>query len=73
MKRKDKTAQLDRTVLNVSALIEEAETIGPAYWHSRTPEERLQALELMRQRAYGYDPVTVRLQRVIEIVKLKNP
>ena len=54
----------------VERMIEEAETIGPAYWHSRTPQERVWALELMRQKAYGYDPATTRLQRVLEVVDL---
>jgi hypothetical protein len=39
------------------------------YWHSRTPAERLAALEYMRQVAYGYDPAVTRLQRVLEVVE----
>jgi hypothetical protein len=42
------------------------------YWHSRTPQERLAALSLMNQKTYGYDPATVRMKRVIEIVNLKD-
>jgi hypothetical protein len=43
------------------------------YWHSRTPEERLWAVELMRQRAYGYEDHSVpRLERVIEFGTLKD-
>ena len=43
------------------------------FWHSRTPEERIWAVELMRQRAYGYDEHTVpKLQRVIEFATLKH-
>lgn len=42
------------------------------YWHSRTPQERLAALLLMNQKAYGYDPATVRMERVIKIVKRKD-
>ena len=54
-------------------MIEEAERSGPAYWHSRTPQERVLAVELMRQRAYGYDALTApRLQRVLEIVQLRE-
>jgi len=53
-------------------MIEEAERCGSAYWHSRTPQERLEALELMRRRAYGYDQATARLQRVLEIVQPKE-
>jgi hypothetical protein len=30
------------------------------------------ALELMRQKAYGYDPATARVQRVLEIIHLKK-
>jgi hypothetical protein len=45
----------------------------PAFWHSRTPEERIMAMELMRRRAYGYDEHSMpKLQRVIEIVDLKR-
>lgn len=45
----------------------------PAYWHSRTPQERIWAVELMRQRAYGYDENSVpKLQRVIEFAQLKR-
>ena len=45
----------------------------PAFWHSRTPEERLIAVELMRQKKYGYDEHSMpKFQRVIEIVSLKR-
>lgn len=40
------------------------------YWLSKTPDERFEALEILRQIAYGYDPATERLQRVFEVVKL---
>jgi hypothetical protein len=43
------------------------------FWHSRTPEERLIAVELMRQKKYGYDEHSMpKFQRVIEIVSLKR-
>jgi hypothetical protein len=43
------------------------------FWHSRTPQERLWAMELMRQKKYGYDENSVpRIQRVFEVVKLKR-
>jgi len=35
-------------------------------------QERLAALELMRQKAYGYDPATMRLQRVLEITQFRK-
>ena len=40
-----------------------------SYWLSKTPAERIEAVELMRQIIYGYDPSTTRLQRILEIVK----
>jgi hypothetical protein len=64
--------RLDKSVLEVFSSFEEAEAADRAYWHSRTPEERLQAVELMRQSAYGYDPATARLQRVLEIAQLEQ-
>ena len=35
-------------------------------------QERLAALELMRQINYGYDPTTARLERVLEIVEFPS-
>lgn len=56
----------------VGSMIEEAKAGGREYWLSRTPQERMRAVELMRQKAYGYDPATTRIQRVLEIVQLKK-
>jgi hypothetical protein len=63
---------LDRSDPTVFTSSAEGETANRAYWHSRTPQERLAALELMRQKAYGYDPATARLQRVLEITQHKK-
>lgn len=51
-------ARVDRTAFSVSSLAE-AEQADLEYWRQRTPDERLEALELSRQIAFGYDP-TVR-------------
>jgi len=40
-----------------------------SYWLSRTPYERLEAVELMRQIIYGYDPSAIRLQIVLEVTQ----
>jgi hypothetical protein len=37
------------------------------YWLSRPPEERLEAIEILRRQVYGED--TPRLQRVVRIIK----
>lgn len=64
----DKLYKINRTAFSVVTR-EEAHRQDIAYWHSRTPEERLEALESMRQTVYGYDPAVTRLQRILEIVK----
>ena len=60
--------KLDRTAFSVVSL-EEADEDEMAYWLSKTPYERLDALETLRQIFYGYDPTTARLQRVLEITE----
>ena len=52
--------------------LEELMSHDRAYRHSRTPQERVAALLLMNQKAYGYDPATVRMERVIKIVNRKD-
>ena len=59
--------KMDKTAFSVTTLSEKSN--DKEYWLSKTPQERLQALEMMRQINYGYDPVTTRLQRVLEIVE----
>ncbi len=61
------TVKIDKKAFSVASLL--APSDEKAYWLSRTPYERLQAAELMRQIVYGYDPSTTRLQRVLEIAQ----
>ena len=60
--------KLDRTAFSVVSL-EDADNDEMEYWLSKTPYERLDALETLRQIFYGYDPATTRLQRVLEIIE----
>jgi hypothetical protein len=60
--------RLDRSVLETAKLTSRSN--DRQYWLSKTPDERFEALEVLRQIAYGYDPATERLQRVFEVVKL---
>ena len=41
------------------------------YWRSKSFQERLEAIEFLRQIMFGYDPDTERLQRFFEVVKSK--
>jgi len=62
--------RLDRTELT-SCDFHEAEKADRAYWMSKTPQERLAAMEYLRRLAYGESACTARIQRVLEIVE--NP
>ena len=64
------TLKMDKGVLSIISLSEESDE--REYWHSKTPHERLEAVELMRQINYGYDPTTTRLQRVLEVTQLTS-
>lgn len=64
----DQFPKLDRSVFSVVSL-EEADSDEMEFWLSKTPYERLDALETLRQIFYGYDPATTRLQRVLEITQ----
>ena len=63
------TFRMDKTAFSVASLSDESDE--KTYWSSKTPYERLQAVELMRQVIYGYKPSAARLQRFFEIVELK--
>jgi hypothetical protein len=60
--------RLDKTVFSVVTL-EEADDDEVKFWLSKTPYERLDALETLRQIFYGYDTTTTRLQRLFEIAE----
>ncbi len=65
-----KEYRLDRTQVSVARLTDRDDAVE--YWLSRPVEERLQALELLRQTFYGDASVTGGLQRVLEVAELKR-
>lgn len=68
MKTKDSQYKMDKTAFSVTSLLGESDE--KEYWISKTPHERLQALELMRQSIYGYNPSSTRIQRFFEVAEL---
>jgi hypothetical protein len=60
--------RVDRTALSVAKLTDQPDD-DDAYWFSRTPQERLAALELMRRITYG-PAASGRLQRILEVIDL---
>ena len=59
--------RLDKTAISIGPVDDSAER--RAFWHSRTPEERLEAMEQIRELNYGAEACTARLQRVLEVVE----
>ena len=59
--------RLDRSAFSVVSLDEQDD--DGAYWHDKTPEERMRALEYLRRMAYR-NAATARLQRVLSVAQL---
>ena len=64
----DKLPSLNKKIVNVTSLddIEEEKE----YWFSKSPLERIEAIEINRRMIYGRDRVTSRLQRFFETSEL---
>jgi len=56
--------KVNRSVISVGSVFEESDE--KTFWLTKTPLERLEFVELYREIAFGYDPFTTRLQRVLE-------
>jgi hypothetical protein len=59
---------IDRTAFSVVTFSEKQED-EKTYWLSKTPHDRLEAVEITRRILYGYDSATARLQRVFEVAE----
>jgi hypothetical protein len=64
----DKLPRINKKIVNVTDLndIEEEKR----YWFSKSPFERIEAIEINRRMIYGQDRVTSRLQRFFETAEL---
>jgi hypothetical protein len=60
--------RMDKTAFSVSSLDDESDEKD--YWLAKTPYERLEAIEIMRQIIYGYNPSSTRLQRLLTVAQL---
>jgi hypothetical protein len=60
-------SRVDKTAFSVVPLCEADDEA--AYWLTKTPQERLQPVELTRQTLYGYSVPPPRLQRVLTIAQ----
>jgi hypothetical protein len=64
--------RVDRTKVTVFNSFEDRDRADREYWKSLSPEERLTALEMMRQIAYGYDEGQRGLQGFFEVAERKK-
>jgi hypothetical protein len=64
----DKLPRLDKTIVKVGALNDIQEE--KEYWLSKSPFERIEAIEIIRRMVYGQDRVTSGLQRFLEVAEL---
>ena len=62
--------RMDKTHFSSAGLTDE--TDEATFWQAQTPQARLEALELMRQVMYGYDPSTARLERFFVFSQLER-
>ena len=63
------TNKIDKSAFSIVDLHESGDE--KKYWSSKSPQERVQAIEIMRKILYGEDATTARLQRILEITELK--
>lgn len=64
--------RLDRSVLTIGDLRGQDAKSEARYWLTRSPAERLMALEQLRMRLANYDNITSRLQRFYTITELTS-
>lgn len=60
---------MDKNIFEIASV---GDNDSREYWRKKSYLERLEALEQLRQIAFGYGPTTARLQRVLTITKLKE-
>ena len=58
---------MDKTVFSVGTFKDSTEE-RRAYWHSLSPEQRLEGLEFLRSQMYADPKVPPRLQRTLKII-----
>jgi hypothetical protein len=64
----EKLPSLNKKIVTVTSLDDTEEEKN--YWISKSPLERIEAIEINRRMIYGQDRVTSRLQRIFETAEL---
>jgi len=63
-----------RPIVNAAIVVSSLTDVSDErdYWWRQSPDDRLGAIETMRQTLYGYDPSPGRLQRLLEITQRES-
>ena len=63
-----------RPIVNAGIVVSKLTDVSDdrEYWWRQTADDRLAAVETMRQTLYGYDPAPGRLQRLLEITQRQS-
>jgi hypothetical protein len=61
--------KIDGSLIEVIEMKDLDELEDLKYWLSRSPRERLEGIEAMRQAMYSYDPISERLPRFFEVIR----
>jgi len=64
------SAKLNKNSISIASA-EEFETHDIQFWRTKSTSERLEAIEMMRQINFGYDPSSERLQRLFTVAQRK--
>ena len=65
--KRDDSMKLNRKAISTGRLTDASDE--KAYWLSKSPNERVMAIETMRRIIYGNNPSSKRFQRVLEITQ----
>jgi hypothetical protein len=62
--------QVDRSQVSIGWLSDPPDDLR--FWLSKSPFERLEAIEISRLAVYGYDSTSSRLRRLLEVTQLSR-
>jgi hypothetical protein len=65
--KSDVSMKLNKKAISTGRLTDASDE--KAYWLSKSPNERIMAIETMRRIIYGYNPSSEGFQRVLEITQ----
>ena len=60
--------KINKKIITIASS-DDLDSLDIKFWKSKTPSERLEAIEIMRQINFNYDPTTERLQRFFTIAQ----